>query len=113
MKENRFIFLLAGWILAMGIVGFIRTGAAMPIIFNGSIASITTILGFWLKKGDKYAFYTTIVWLSIGCLVYGYIAIFGVSAHPNPTFGTYFIFSSTAIFCLLTNVKMLTKKPVY
>jgi hypothetical protein len=112
MKENRFIFLLAGWILAMGIAGFIRTGASMPIILNGSIAIITAILGFWLLNKGKPAYFTTLVWLSIGCLVYGYMAIFGVSAHQNPTFGTYFIFSSMAIFCLLTIVKLLTKKPV-
>jgi hypothetical protein len=112
MKEYRFIFLLAGWILAMGIAGFVRTGASMPIILNGSIAVITTILGFWLINRGKTAYFTTIIWLSMGCLVYTYMAIFGVSAHQNPTFGTYFIFSSMAIFCLLAIVKLLTKKPV-
>ena len=101
-KELKILYYFAGYVMLMGIVGFLRTSATMPLYLNGSIALITTIFAslYYTKKAIWY--YVVAIWILLNFLMYSYMTLFGVRAHPNPTVGTYIIFGSMAIFAALT-----------
>ncbi len=108
MKENKFkiVYYFAAYVMLMGITGYLRTSATMPLYLNGSIALITTLLSFLYYNKQSVWKYVLMIWISLNFLMYSYMTLFGVSAHPNPTVGTYLIFGSMAVFSLLTFVML-------
>ena len=107
--KSKTVFYLAGYIMLMGIIGNLRTGAMMPVYLNGSIAIVTSILGLVYFKSGKAGLYILNGWLVLNFLMYTYMTLFGAKAHPNPTVGTYLIFGSMALFCLMTVVELRMK----
>lgn len=98
----KILYYFAAYVMLMGIIGFMRTSATMPLYLNGSIALITVIFAFMHYRKKSYWQNVVLVWISINFLMYSYMTLFGVSAHPNPTVGTYLIFGSVAVFAGLT-----------
>jgi len=103
-KKLKVLYCFAGYVMLMGIAGYLRTSATMPLYLNGSIALITTVLSFLYYAKKPFSYYILLVWISLNFLMYSYMTLFGVSAHPNPTFGTYIIFGSMTIFSGITIV---------
>lgn len=101
-KRIKILYYLAGYVILMGILGYLRTSAMMPIYINGSLALVTSVLAFFYYQNKKKLHLIVSVWVFLNFLMYTYMTIFRVSAHPNPTVGTYLIFGSMAIFSLIT-----------
>ena len=112
MNEKRIMILyyFAAYVMLMGVTGFLRTSAMMPIYLNGSIAIVTTILAYMHYKRKSVWWVVVLVWICLNFLMYSYMTLFGVSAHPNPTIGTYLIFGSMAVFSGITIVYLLKEK---
>ncbi len=109
-KKLKLLYYFAGYVMLMGIAGYLRTSATMPLYLNGSIALVTTVFSFLYYAKNSFYYYIILVWVSLNFLMYSYMTLFGVSAHPNPTVGTYLIFGSMAIFSGLTIVYLLKEK---
>ena len=101
-NKLKILYYLAGYILLMGVTGYIRTSALMPLYINGTIAFLTSLLGYFYYKNKKSIHPFVLAWVLLNFLMYTYMTIFRVSAHPNPTVGTYLIFGSMALFTLIT-----------
>ncbi len=104
----KILYCFAGFVMLMGIAGFLRTSATMPLYLNGSIALVTTALSYFYYTKKSFWYYVVLTWICLNFLMYSYMTLFGVAAHPNPTVGTYIIFGSMAAFagvCLVVVIK--------
>ena len=112
MNENKLkiLYYFAGYVMLMGITGYLRTSATMPLYLNGSLALVTTILSYLYYTKRSFYFHIVIIWVGLNFLMYSYMTLFGVSSHPNPTIGTYIIFGSMAVFAGLSFVTVFKDK---
>ena len=112
INKAKIVFALAGWILLMGFLGFLKNGAIIPIIFNGAVALRTTILGWFTYRGSKLGYYITVIWLSLTFISYSYMALFNNVVYENSSHLINITFASMGIFCLVTVIFLLkSKKP--
>lgn len=102
ISKAKIVFALAGWIMLMGLLGFLRTGAIIPIVFNGAVALRTSVLGWFTYRGSKLGYYITIIWLSLTFISYSYMALFNNVVDKNSSTLINVSFASMGIFCLLT-----------
>lgn len=110
INKAKIVFALAGWIMLMGFLGFLKNGALVPIIFNGAVAVRTTILGWFTYRGSKLGYYITLIWLSITFISYSYMAFFNNVVDKSSSTLINISFASMGIFCLFTVIMLWKHK---
>ena len=93
--------------LAMGAVGYIRTGSMTPVLITGSIALITILLGLLIRHGSRSLISITVIWLIVNVLLNTYMTIGRVAAHAESRAGSGWIFGSMALFSLVALIILL------
>lgn len=110
MKPHQVIWALALFVFLIGILGYVRTGAAVPILINGVIAAITFLIAFMLYQKVNGAWFVSVIWLIASVVLYGYMTFFQVEAHASPRPGQPIIFGSMALFALIALVVVLRSR---
>jgi len=107
MKKEYAVVLLGVYMLAMGAIGFIRTGSLTPVSITGSIAVITIALGCLIRHGSRSLMIFTAIWLTLNVLMNTYMTIGQVVAHAESRAGSGWIFGSMALFSLVALIILL------
>ncbi len=107
MKKHYLVILLGLYMLAMGVLGYVRTGSTTPIYITGSLAVVTILLGLLLRTGSRAVLKTTIVWIALNVLLNTYMTVGRVAAHAEARPGSKWIFGSMAFLALLALAGLL------
>ena len=107
MSKAKVIFVLAGWIMLMGLFGFLKTGVVMPILVNGAMAIRTSVLGWFTYRGSKLGYYLTMIWLGISTIGSVYFCFYDNHMYTVSNADGYLMFGSIAVFSMATFVFLL------
>jgi hypothetical protein len=107
LKIHYVIMALGAYMLAMGILGYIRTGSPTALYVNGSFAVITLVLGYLNGGGNPLLFKITLGWVALNTVILSYLTIKRIAAHAQARAGSELIFGSMALFALIVTVLMV------
>ncbi len=109
MKIHYVIMALGAYMLAMGILGYIRTGSPTALYINGSFALITLVLGYLNGGGNPLLFKITLGWVALNTAILSYLTIKRIAAHAEARAGSELIFGSMALFALIVTIMMIMR----
>ncbi len=109
MKLHYWIIALGIFMLAMGIVGYFRTGSPTSIFIAGGIGVVTAILGYFVGGGSPLLWKVTLGWIGINTVMLGYMTFKRIAAHATARAGTEYIFGSMALFALIVLIMMIVR----
>lgn len=109
MKIHYIIIALGAYMLAMGIIGYIRTGSPTALYINGSFALITLILGYFNGGGNPLLFKITLGWVVLNAGILSYLTVKRIAAHSQTRAGSELIFGSMALFAIIVAVLMFMR----
>ncbi len=107
MKIYYWVIALGGYMLLMGIVGYIRTGSPTALIVNNSFAVVTALFGFLALRGSLLFGKISLGWTGLMVLLMGYMTFKRVAAHANTKPGSELIFGSMALLALIVFILLL------
>lgn len=100
---------LGAYMLAMGIVGYVRTGSPTALCINGGFALTTIALGYFNGGGSALLYKITLGWTVLMTLMLSYLTIKRVAAHSQTRAGSELIFGSMALFALIVTIVMILR----
>lgn len=110
MQIHFLIIALGAYMLAMGLLGYIRTGSPTALYVNGGFAIVTMILGYLTRNGNPTTYLVTMVWTSLITLMLGYLTFKRIAAHSQARKGSQYIFGSMALFALIVTIIMIAQR---
>lgn len=109
MKVHYLIMALGAYMLAMGILGYVRTGSPTALYINGSFALVTIALGYFNGGGNAMLYKVTLGWVVVLTAMLSYLTIKRIAAHAEARAGSELIFGSMALFALIVAITMFMK----
>lgn len=109
MKTHYWIIALGVYMLAMGIVGYVRTGSPTALYINGGFALTTIVLGYFNGGGSPLLYKITLGWTVLMTLMLSYLTVKRIAAHSQTRAGSEFIFGSMALFALIVTIVMILR----
>lgn len=106
MKIHYIIMALGAYMLAMGIIGYVRTGSPTALYINGSFALTTLILGYFNGGGNPLLFKITLGWVALNAVMLSYLTVKRIAAHSQTRAGSELIFGSMALFAIIVAIMM-------
>jgi hypothetical protein len=107
MKIYYWVVALGIYMIAMGILGYIRTGSPTALYINNSFALVTLVFGFLAVRGSMLFGKVSLGWVGLLVLLMGYMTIKRVTAHAETKAGSELIFGSMAVFSLVVFILLL------
>ncbi|MCC6964492.1 MAG: hypothetical protein IT585_14665 [candidate division Zixibacteria bacterium] len=107
MKLHYWIIALGIYMLAMGILGYIRTGSPTALFVNGGIAVATIVLGYFNGGGSPLLLKITLGWVALNTIMLTYLTFKRIAAHSQARAGSEFIFGSMALFSLVVAILLI------
>lgn len=107
MKPYLLILISAGWMVAMAITGYVRTGSPTALYIMGSIGLVTGLIGWLIGEKIPSAFSLVgVIWLLLVSGVLVFMTVKRISAHAEVRAGSEYIFGSTALFAIISLVML-------
>lgn len=112
MKPSVLVMALGGFMILMGIIGYIRTGSPTAIFINGGIAAVTILLGYFMGKGNPMLANITLGWTAIVTIMLGFMTFKRINAamHGTAREGSEYIFGSMALFALIVLIVLIRSR---
>lgn len=112
MKPPLLVMILGGYMIAMGIVGYIRTGSPTAIFINGGIALVTILLGYFMGRGNVMLSNITLGWVGLVTVLLSFMTFKRVNemAHGTARAGSEYIFGSMALFALIVLIVLIRNR---
>lgn len=107
MKIYYWVVALGVYMIAMGILGYIRTGSPTALYVNNGFALVTLIFGFIAVRGSMLFAKISLGWVGLLVLLMGYMTIKRVAAHADTKAGSVLIFGSMALFSLVVFILLV------
>jgi hypothetical protein len=107
MKRHYLLIALGVYMLAMGVIGWLRTDAATPLLITGTIGVITILFGIGLRGGSRNVLTYATIWVGLNVLVDTYLTIATVPAHDARREGSEWIFGTMAFFSALVLISLI------
>ncbi len=107
MKLHYWIIALGVYMLAMGIVGYVRTGSPTALFINGGIAVATMVLGYFAGGGNATFMKFCIGWVALNTVMLGYMTFKRIAAHSEVRAGSEYIFGTMAVFSLIVLILLI------
>ena len=107
MKVYYWVIALGIYMIAMGIVGYIRTGSPTALYVNNSFALMTLVFGFIALRGSLLFGKISLGWTGFLVLLMGYMTFKRVAAHANTKPGSELIFGSMALVALIVFILLM------
>ncbi len=107
MKRGYLVILYGLYVLAMGIVGPVRTDSVVPLLITGGIALATVFMGFWIVRSSRAALTVTTIWIAVQTLVSVYMTVGRIPAHDPSREGSEWIFGTLALFAAIVLVSLI------
>jgi hypothetical protein len=107
LKLHYWIIALGVYMLAMGVLGYIRTGSPTALFINGGIAVATIVLGYLNGGGNPLLWKITLGWVGLNTILLGYMTVKRIAAHAETRAGSELIFGSMALFALIVLILMI------
>lgn len=108
MQINYWVMALGGYMIIMGILGFIRTGSPTALYINGGIALVTVLIGyFWGRNLGGVLGPVAIGWVALNSVLLGYMTFKRIAAHAETRAGSEFIFGSMAVFAVIVLILLI------
>lgn len=108
MHLHYWVMALGGYMLLMGILGFIRTGSPTALYINGGIALATLALGyFWGRNLTGGLGNVVIGWIALNSVLLSYMTFKRIAAHAEARAGSEFIFGSMAVFAIIVLILLI------
>ncbi len=101
------VLVLGGYMILMGIVGYINSGSATSFIMSG-IGLIAALLGYLAGKGPAVWWIMT-VWVGVIVAMIGKMGYDRIIVDPKPIL-TQFIFGSTALLAVVVLIYLLVNR---
>ena len=109
MKTHYVIMALGVYMLAMGIIGYVRTGSPTALYINGGFALTTIVLGYLNGGGNTLLYKVTLGWTALMTVMLSYLTVKRIAAHSQTRAGSEFIFGSMALFALIVTIVMIMR----
>lgn len=107
MKPYVLMLITAGWMIAMAITGYVRTGSPTALYIMGSIGLVTGLFGWLIGQRIPSALSLAgVVWFLLVSGVLVFMTVKRISAHSEVRTGSELIFGSTALFAIITLVML-------
>ncbi len=106
MKLHYWIIALGVYMLAMGIVGYVRTGSPTALFINGGIAVATMVLGYF-AGGSPTLMKFCIGWVALNTVLLSYMTFKRIAAHSEVRAGSEYIFGTMAVFSLIVLILLI------
>lgn len=108
MQIHHWVMALGGYMILMGITGFIRTGSPTALYINGGIALATIVLGyFWGRNLAGGIGNVVIGWVALNSVLLSYMTFKRIAAHAETRAGSELIFGSMAVFSIIVLVLLI------
>lgn len=108
MQIHYWVMALGGYMILMGITGFIRTGSPTALYINGGIALATLLLGyFWGRNLAGGMANVVIGWVALNSVLLSYMTFKRIAAHAEARAGSELIFGSMAVFSIIVLVLLI------
>lgn len=103
---------LGGFMILMGIVGYIRTGSPTAIFINGGIALVTVLLGYFMERGNPMLANVTLGWVGLVTVILSFMTVKRINAvmHGTAREGSEYIFGSMALFALIVLIVLIRSR---
>jgi hypothetical protein len=112
MKPSVLVMALGGFMILMGIVGYIRTGSPTAIFINGGIALVTVLLGYFMGRGNPMLANVTLGWVGLVTVILSFMTVKRINAamHGTAREGSEYIFGSMALFALIVLIVLIRSR---
>lgn len=107
MEKAKVLFILAGWIMLMGLFGAMKTGVLMPILINGALAVRTSVLGWFTYRGCRWGYWLTMIWLAVSTVGGIYYCFNDNGFFTVSNADGYMMFGSISFFSFLTFIYLI------
>lgn len=105
------LVLLGLYMLAMAIVGYIRTGSPTALYIMGGMALVTGLMSYLAADQVSVYYLLALGWTALISLVVGFMTFKRIAAHANARPGSALIFGSTALFALVVLTLLWLGRP--